>query len=59
MEQRDVLMRLTDQEFDAMMREFDDACGWMLQRIRHRAELLIIDDLGIGGIDAQLGPFFA
>jgi len=28
-----------------------------LRRQLIRAELLIIDDLGIGGIDAQLGPF--
>ncbi|RMM89179.1 putative transposase subunit B [Pseudomonas savastanoi pv. glycinea] len=27
-----------------------------LRRQLIRAELLIIDDLGIGGIDAQLGP---
>lgn len=36
MEQRDLPIRLTDQEFDAMMGEFDDAGGWMLQQIRQK-----------------------
>jgi hypothetical protein len=36
MEQRDLPIRLTEQEFDAMMGEFDDAGGWMLQQIRQK-----------------------
>jgi hypothetical protein len=40
MEQRDVPIRLTAQEFDAMMREFDVAGGWMLQQIRQKRQVM-------------------
>jgi hypothetical protein len=38
MEANQVPRALTDEEFDSMMREFDLAGDWMLERLAHRRQ---------------------
>lgn len=44
---------LTRQEFDAMMREFDDAQMWMIEQLRRRANAAqesACDSADLGGV---------
>jgi DNA replication protein DnaC len=51
------LYRTATKLFEEISLSYADHTMPKLRRQLIRAELLIIDDLGIGGIDAQLGPF--
>ena len=54
---RATLYRTATKLFEEISLSYADHTMPKLRRQLIRAELLIIDDLGIGGIDAQLGPF--
>ncbi|KPX09691.1 ATP-binding protein, partial [Pseudomonas syringae] len=54
---RPTLYRTATKLFEEISLSYADHSMPKLRRQLIRAELLIIDDLGIGGFDAQLGPF--